>query len=336
MLTIRARGRFARSLAAGAVTAIAATTLTIATQAPASAGSCPSKCYAATVTPKDYIAGATVEFTVKLANETLATADQTLGSANVTEPVGFTITGVRQPATGTATVVGNTIQLREIAIAPSTAKSYSFTAATPTAAGAYTWTFAAKQSNDFNGTGNDFTLDTATSSVKTTGGSSNSACGPTTVSCGTNFIRYNRASTVTTGFVTNATTWLVGTMSFPATPTTGGQFWSMSAPRTPGSFCPINGAPAPCKFEMDLDDIPAPYAGHPATLSLICDVTRCAPNKPLVLVKNDQGNTTLIPLCSLSPTALCYTDARDANNNRLITVNNFEPGDPKIAGIDLP
>jgi hypothetical protein len=82
-----------------------------------------------------------------------------LGSANISVPVGVVATSVGFSGTGSATLVGTVIQLRNLALAPGQT-------ATATVSGqvecgknhtAYTWTTATKQSNDFNGTGNDLT-----------------------------------------------------------------------------------------------------------------------------------------------------------------------------------
>ena len=72
-----------------------------------------SKPYAVDVTAHIVSAGSTQTFVATLTNET---GTQQLGSANLTVPAGFTIvsTGTPTPA-GTATVVGNVVQLRDLA-----------------------------------------------------------------------------------------------------------------------------------------------------------------------------------------------------------------------------
>ena len=100
----------------------------------------------------DAWAGATPTITISITND----ADpQTLGSANITIPAGI----VPDPPLPT----GNVIQLRNLNLAPHATTSVSLTAripCVPDAAG-YPWVAQVKQSNDFNGTGNDFTPATA-------------------------------------------------------------------------------------------------------------------------------------------------------------------------------
>jgi hypothetical protein len=140
--------------------------VTVAAFGAAIAGSTPDKPYsafisappsqAATTTKATTSVGGNASVGLRLRNDTRT---QRLGSANITFPAGVNATSVNlvTPAGGTATVVGNVLQLRNLYLAPGASAFVTFSAAVPcTAAGAnYSLAIKVKQSNDFNGTGND-------------------------------------------------------------------------------------------------------------------------------------------------------------------------------------
>jgi len=100
-------------------------------------------------------------FTLTLTND--LKSNQTLGSANFTPPAGFTLGSASTTHPGfSATVVGNVVQFRSTsALAKGDTVSADVTVtgpALPTTCGSATWSVAAKQSNDFSGSGNDFAL----------------------------------------------------------------------------------------------------------------------------------------------------------------------------------
>jgi hypothetical protein len=122
------------------------------------------KVYSVAVSPDAVGAGQTIEYTFTATNES---ASQSLGSINLTVPLDFTLISItHQPTSngtvvGTATLAGTTlIEMRGLNLAPSRSMEMAFTAEAPcvqeTAPGANQWGLAAKQSNDFKGTGNDF------------------------------------------------------------------------------------------------------------------------------------------------------------------------------------
>lgn len=87
-----------------------------------------------------------------------------LGSANVKVPDGLLLTDASiVPVTATAAVVGQTIQLRNLALQPLSSDVVYVSAQVECAANAnhsYVWEFQVKQANDFNGTpGNDLGQD---------------------------------------------------------------------------------------------------------------------------------------------------------------------------------
>ena len=124
------------------------------------------KVYTVTVSPSSVGAGQTLGFTFSARNDS---GSQSLGSINLTTPLDFKLVGDPQQPTrqsdgapiGTATRVGTTlVELRNLSLAPSDTVTFTFSAQAPCvqsgASGADRWGLAAKQSNDFKGTGNDF------------------------------------------------------------------------------------------------------------------------------------------------------------------------------------
>jgi Domain of unknown function DUF11 len=114
-------------------------------------------------------AGAQVTFTVAITNHN---PQQTLGSANLTVPAGFTLDAASVPAgSGTATVSGSTVQLRDLSLANGATVQVTVVADVPCSAGTATWQIVAKQSNDFNGPpGNNFSPPPPSSLVTTVSG----------------------------------------------------------------------------------------------------------------------------------------------------------------------
>jgi len=473
-------------VASAALTATAGTT---GVSAATPSGTCAdtSKCFALVLSPATVPASSPSTITATATNESPAGTGQQLGSMNITAPAGFTIRSVTPPTTGSATVVGNVVQLRNLAIAPKASAAFAIQVTDPSTPGTYTWAVQGKQSNEFNGTGNDFVLDAANSSLTSTvppgpsadlsvasggdspdpvtagnrvlytltvmnngpnastvtvgdsvsngtirqvpadgsaagwtctalsatsasvscdGGSfasgesrvltvlvqsqgsvpttstscgnaavtgmcntetvsgsvpdnssaNNTATEPTTIaayacsstgqtSCGTSYIVYSQPSTVTTGAVATPAHFTVGTTSFPAVSgASGGTLFTMHAPTVPGTFCPFNGSPIACTFEMDLQAIPAAYAGHPASLELRCDVSKCpvgavsGAGTEIVKSTDDGSSTTVLQSCSLVTAGpLCYDQRRETTtNNLVVTIKGLLPGDPKFAGVCLP
>jgi hypothetical protein len=127
-----------------------------------------SKPYAADVSPHPLPAGSTRTLTLTLENET---GTQQLGSANLTAPAGFSILGVTAAPTptGTATIAGASIQLRNLALPAGGTAQVSFQVRVPCPDGVYTWSTIAKQSNNFSGPpGNNLFFDAANSDLTST------------------------------------------------------------------------------------------------------------------------------------------------------------------------
>ena len=114
-----------------------------------------TKCFfAVSVSPSNPTAGTSTSFTFTIKNE--ATPQQ-LGSVQISAPNGFTITS----APGATSVTSSSAQFLNLNLAPSSTVTLTVTATVPCGSGSYQWGIAAKQSNNFNGSGNDFQLDPA-------------------------------------------------------------------------------------------------------------------------------------------------------------------------------
>ncbi len=134
-----------------------------------SASTCTSsgKCFAVVVSPTSPVAGARVSFAFAITNEA---STQQLDSVQITAPTGFVITG----ASGSASFSSSSALFLNLSLAPSATTTLTVSAAASCSGGTYQWGIAAKQSNDFNGPGNDFQLDPA--SVGNLSGSVTGSC----------------------------------------------------------------------------------------------------------------------------------------------------------------
>jgi hypothetical protein len=112
--------------------------------APGAGAATTSKPYSVTLSPGSVPAGKHDQvITATLTNQTTT---QQIGSVNLTSP--FTVLGQSD----------NVVRLRNLALAPGAAYSVDLHVDAPCTAGTYQWSVVAKQSNDFNGSGNDMTL----------------------------------------------------------------------------------------------------------------------------------------------------------------------------------
>jgi hypothetical protein len=118
-----------------------------------------SKCFfAVSVSPSSPTAGVSTSFAFTIRNEA---SPQTLGSVQISAPAGFMITGasVAPGASGTASFTSSSALFLDLSLAPGAEATLTVSATVPCGPSSYTWGIAAKQSNDFNGTGNNFQLD---------------------------------------------------------------------------------------------------------------------------------------------------------------------------------
>ncbi|HEY2316029.1 MAG TPA: hypothetical protein VGH96_20645 [Streptosporangiaceae bacterium] len=137
------------------------------TAAGAASSTCISsgKCYLAAVTPSGVVAGVNQAFTVKVTNEATT---QTLGSMQVTAPSGYVVTG----ASGrTASHTSGSAVFLYLGLSPGQSAVLTVDATAPCGGGTSAWGMDAKQSNQFNGSGNDFQIDPASLLSVTASGS---------------------------------------------------------------------------------------------------------------------------------------------------------------------
>lgn len=105
--------------------------------------------------------GSSVQLQLKITNE--LASNQPLGSANVNAPAGLPI-DTTQPVTSSipgtigSPTTSSQIQLRNLNLAPDSSVTVNFFVTTPCSGGPFTWQIPVKQSNNFLGTGNDFSL----------------------------------------------------------------------------------------------------------------------------------------------------------------------------------
>jgi hypothetical protein len=153
----------------GAGILAAATLATPAAASTSTSSTCiaSGKCFAVSVSPSSPTAGANTSFAFKITNEATT---QMLGSAQISAPAGFAITG----APGAARVTSSSALFLNLSLAPSATTTVTLSAVPGCSGGQYQWGIQAKQSNDFNGTGNDFQLDPA--STASISGSATGSC----------------------------------------------------------------------------------------------------------------------------------------------------------------
>lgn len=143
-----------------AVWVAALAVLVVALAAAAMARADPHKPYSVVLTDNVAANGTTV--TATFVNEN---AHQRLGSANLTAPAGYTLSSATV-SQGSATVVGNVVELRDLGLMPGQSLTVTIQM-TSTTCSSSTWSVVAKQANNFNGKGNDLTLDTGHSNLDT-------------------------------------------------------------------------------------------------------------------------------------------------------------------------
>jgi len=112
------------------------------------------KCVAVAVSSSSPAAGASVAFAFTVSNEA---STQMLGAVQISAPAGFVITG----APGSFSFTSSSALFTQLSVAPGGSATLTVSAAAACSGGTYQWGVAAKQSNNFSGTGNDFQLDPA-------------------------------------------------------------------------------------------------------------------------------------------------------------------------------
>jgi hypothetical protein len=217
--------------AAAAALVLAGSASTASTTKPYTANICAggSGPCAAPSTPPTLAGGSTTTVNLTIANQA---SNQSLGSANLTAPAGFTVSDVSGAPSGSS-ASGVLVKLRNLNIGPGGSSTFTITVTVPCQPPSIsTWTIAAKQSNDFNGPpGNAFTLDGANSNLTTAG---TGACKlvfvkqPTNAQVGrtTTSVAYNPAADPVTVEVHDGSDALVATAtgSVALTPSSGSSF----------------------------------------------------------------------------------------------------------------
>jgi hypothetical protein len=163
------KARFGIATASVAVVAIGLLTggALTSTAAGAASSSCGSsgKCYLTTVAPQSTVAGVSQAFSVTVTNEATT---QRLGSVQVTAPPGFVVTGA---SGGTASYTSGSALFLNLGLSNGQSATLIVDATAPCSGGTSPWGIEAKQSNQFNGSGNDFVIDPASSLAATVSGS---------------------------------------------------------------------------------------------------------------------------------------------------------------------
>ncbi len=172
--------------------------------------------------------------TATLTNENKLGTGKQVGSANLTPPAGFTVNSATYPecSTCTATIVGNVVELRNLNLIPGATVVLSMSVSTPssgyttTSAPASPWTIVAKQCNDFNGAGNDLTVDASTSTLTTVLGELQFNTEPADASLTAPISTgpYGTGGPITVGAADlsgNPITWFAGTVTIALNPQSG-------------------------------------------------------------------------------------------------------------------
>jgi hypothetical protein len=321
---------------------LAASMLGVAMLAAPAAGQAPScappsgKCFAVTgpdggpVSPSGPAAGASTSFAFKITNE--ATTQQ-LGSVQISAPTGFMITSASPAANSSFT--SSSALFQSLSLAPSSTITLTVSATVPCGSGSYQWGIEAKQSNNFNGAGNDVQLDSA---------SAGNLLGTVMGSC---TFRPTASSATTSGTVT---------ITMPLPPgdfiVTGMESGSAGSPfnfscgTTPPVYTPVSdvfsfavfnaaGVPQsiPLTVTLRTDKSLVNSSGHPGASSWqIC----YASTTPFTALPGTSGTATiggvtyetgLLPDCSSTQAAPCV-QTRNKNNAGDVIVTFLAFGDP--------
>jgi hypothetical protein len=315
----------------------------LASPAVGSTSVCPSsgKCFAVAVSPSNLAAGTSTSFTFTITNEA---STQQLGSVQISAPAGFVITG----ASGAASFTSSSALFLNLSLAPSATTTLNLTASASCSGGGYQWGIEAKQSNDFNGSGNDVQLDSASAGnlSGTLTGCTFQPCPPKTL-CSA-----SASSATTTGTVTSVSPLpqddsIVTGME----PGSVGSPFNFSCGTTPPVYTPVSdvfnftvfntsGVPQPMitlTVTLRIDKSAVNMSGHPGASSWqIC----YASTSPFTALPGTSGttviggvtyNTGLLPDCPGPQGPPCVqTRHKDMAGDVVVTL--LAPGDPLIKG----
>jgi hypothetical protein len=308
------------------------------------------KCFAVTVSPSGSTAGANTSFAFAITNEA---STQQLGSVQVSAPAGFAITGA-SGALGTASFTASSALFQNLSLAPLSTTTLTVSAAVPCGSGSYRWGIEAKQSNDFNGTGNDIQLDANSAGnlsgtfTGSTGSCTSQPCPPGTP-CSA-----SASSETTSGTATTVSGLPPGDSIVTAmeTGSAGSPFDFSCGTTTPPVYTPLsdvfdfavfNGAgvaqPILLSVTLRVDKSVVNDSGHPGASSWQICYASLTPFQALsgtaqqnVTIGGNTGYFTgLLPDCSSSQGAPCV-QARNKNNAGDVIVTFLALGDPFAHG----
>ena len=290
--------------------------------APAAGSTCPSsgKCFAVVVSPPSPTAGASASFTFGITNEA---SNQQLGSVQITALAGFVITG----APGATSFTSSSALFLNLSLAPSATTTLTLSASALSSGAAYQWGIKAKQSNDFNGTGNDFQLDPA--SLGLTG--SYSSC-PSSTPCSASASSATTSVTVTTSSAFPGEFLEVGIVNYIYS--CGGTYHPVSDPFSFALFGP-GGVPQSTilNVSLEIDKSLVQSSGRTGASSWqICyastsQFTAVPGTSGTAMIGGVTYHTGLLPDCSGTPVAPCV-QARNKDNAGDVVVTFLAPGDP--------
>jgi hypothetical protein len=298
------------------------------------------------VSPSNPAAGPSTSFAFKITNE--ATTQQ-LGSVQISAPAGFAITS----APGAASVTMGSALFLNLPLTTqgsTTTLTVNATVSCNRSTGDYQWGIEAKQSNDFNGTGNDVQLDSnsVANLSGTLTGCAFQPCPPNKQCSGSASSATTAGTVVTTSPLPPGDSIVTGMESGSA-----GSSFNFSCGTTPPVYMPLSdvfdfavfnasGTPQPgvtLNVTLRIDKSVVTSSGHPGASSWqICYASTESFN---ALAGTSQQNVTiggnpgyftgLLPDCSSSQGAPCV-QARNKNNAGDVIVTFLSLGDPFAHG----
>jgi Domain of unknown function DUF11 len=298
-----------------------------------------TKCFfAVSVSPSHPTAGTSTSFTFTIQNEA---SPQQLGSVQISAPTGFMITS----APGATSFTSTSALFLNLSLASGSQTMLTVSATVPCGSGSYQWGIAAKQSNNFNGSGNDFQLDPKSAgnlSGTFTGSCTFQPCPPSTP-CSA-----SASSATTSGTVTTSSAVPPGDSIVTGMESANSNF-NFSCGTNPPVYTPVSdvfgfavfnasGIPQPITLTVTLriDKSLVNSSGHPGASSWqICYGSTTAFNALLgtsqqnVTIGGNPGYFTgLLPDCSSTQGAPPCVQARNKNNAGDVIVTFLALGDP--------
>jgi hypothetical protein len=296
--------------------------------------------------PSNPAVGTNTSFTFTIQNEA---SPQQLGAVQISAPTGFMITGasVASGASGTASFTSSSALFLNLSLASGSQTMLTVKATVPCGSGSYQWGIAAKQSNNFNGSGNDFQLDprfAGNLSGKFTGSCTFQPCPPGTP-CSASASSATTSGTVTTSSALPPGDSIVTGMESGSVNSS----FNFSCGTTPPVYTPLSdvfgfavfnasGVPQPITLTVTLriDKSLVNSSGHPGASSWqICYASTTSFNalpgtsQQNVTIGGNPGYFTgLLPDCSSTHGAPPCVQARNKNNAGDVIVTFLALGDP--------